>query len=227
MFGLHAPPYGLVRTVDPVEEPLALADVQAWVRSDPGNAADNAKLSGLIVAARIEGERVSGRRFCVSTWRMTLDRFPPYHLHGRRTDCGYPDASGFGYVGVGPHWPAIRLPGPATAVLGVNYYDVAETLQALDMTTTQFSGDYAPSLLVVRYPPVTFPRPDAVQITFTAGRPAAGLGANVKTALMMAVAQWYESAGDDADPGAWAETMPRRSVGILRGENDGELSYGR
>ncbi len=213
----HPPPYALRQTVAPTEEPLTLAEAKAWLRVDAAD--DDAKIARLVTAARLAAERITGRRFCAATYRMTLDRFPSPVI---------PDLA---YASVLWSWTPIRLPGgPVNAITSITYYDGAEVLQTLDSSYYQLAADFDPALLTVRFPPVTYPRPDAVKILYTAGALASAVSAAIKTAMLMTVNYWYGPAGAGDAPDARfepAEGVPPAALNLLRAEWNGELGGGR
>jgi len=55
----------------PGEEPVALADAKAWCRIDTDD--DDALVTALIAAARLEVESFTGRALVTQSWRLTLE----------------------------------------------------------------------------------------------------------------------------------------------------------
>lgn len=55
----------------PGEEPVTLAEAKAWCRIDTDD--DDALVTALIAAARLEVESFTGRALITQSWRLTLD----------------------------------------------------------------------------------------------------------------------------------------------------------
>ena len=55
----------------PGEEPVALADAKAWCRIDTDD--DDALVTALIAAARLEVESFTGRALVTQSWRLSLE----------------------------------------------------------------------------------------------------------------------------------------------------------
>lgn len=65
--------YALARTVAPATEPLTLADTKLFLRVD-GNSED-ALITDMIVAARMEAEQFLRRALITQTWKLAFDEY--------------------------------------------------------------------------------------------------------------------------------------------------------
>lgn len=104
--------------------------------------------------------------------------------------------------------PCIVLPLPPTiSVVSVEYYDSTDTLQILSSSNYKvISGGYLSAQIVpeqnTAYPSV-YTRPDAVQITFTAGYTDVespeneAIPESIRVAATMLVKTWYDEPGAD------------------------------
>jgi uncharacterized phiE125 gp8 family phage protein len=154
----------------PAAEPATLAQAKAHLKLDAGD--EDEIVSRLIVAARAHVERLTGLKLMEQRWAVWLDRWPE--------GC------------------AIRLPlAPVGAVDEVNVYgedDVAAAVAAeayfLD------AADRPPRL--VRRTGWTWPSPGRrangieIQVTAGFGPDADDVPAELRQAILMLVAHWYE-----------------------------------
>ncbi len=161
---------------------LTLADVKADINVDTD--AYDATLTRYIIAAEayLDGrDGILGRCLRPQQWKLSLPGF---------VDC-------------------IRLPLPPTISVDLVEYldDVNETLTTLATSQyTEVDGGFLGNKIIpadgVTYPN-TFDRPDAVQITFTAGYQTAespeneAVPENIRVAAMLLVKTWYDDAGAD------------------------------
>ncbi|MCV0396958.1 MAG: head-tail connector protein [Rhizobiaceae bacterium] len=161
---MHAP----VRTSPPAETPVSLTEVKAHCRVDHDD--DDAVLTALLNAAvsHLDGwTGILGRAMVTQSWRQEF--------------------AGFG---------CLRLPvGPVASIASITYYDADNEQQTL-----------ADSLYVLRHNalgayvdlkpdqnwPGTYPRVDAVSVTYVAGTVAADVPAALKAAIMLLVSHWNE-----------------------------------
>jgi uncharacterized phiE125 gp8 family phage protein len=190
----------LVRTVDPTSEPVTVAEAKLHCRQD--NDADDAIFTSLITAARIYAEKRTNRAFIEQTWRMSLDKFPGY----QPWNLGSPFAPSLGRSMASEYvcgkWiqPPLLLPLPRLiSVASVQYYDASGELQTLDTADYIVAGDSEPAMLFpipyTWWPPTVWGRPDAVQVTYTAGygADATSVPENIKLAMKGMIAHWYEN----------------------------------
>lgn len=61
---------------EPGQEPITLAEARRWLRIDDDFTADDADITDLITAARVQAEHETGRSFLSTTWERVLDAFP-------------------------------------------------------------------------------------------------------------------------------------------------------
>jgi uncharacterized phiE125 gp8 family phage protein len=158
------------RTVPPTTEPLTLDEAVRHLQLAVDN--DNSYITALIQTARDVAENATGQVLMASTWRAACETWP---TNGR-----------------------ISLTvAPVTAVTFVKYYPKGST-----SLTTVNAADYTVSTAVTPAV-ITFAetfaepdlaeRPDAVQVTFTAGNATAALVApSLKHALRILVRHYYD-----------------------------------
>lgn len=169
--------YGLSVTVEPVEEPITLAEAKTHCRVD--HSADDDYLAALIRAAREVCEKEIGRAFVTQSLRMTMECFPP---------------------GV------IELPRPPLiSVTSIQYYDISHVLQTLPATQYEVDTDSDPGRVAPGfffYWPVTYSMLGAVAINYTAGYGGrADVPQSIKQAMLLDIGHWYENRSA-VEPGA-------------------------
>ncbi len=160
----------LRRTVSPTVEPVTLDECQDWLNAEAPEQAT--KISGMISAAR---EMVELRRSCgllQQTWVLKMDQFPDWEIELRRC--------------------------PVMAVSSVVYLDADGTSQTLSASEYRLSTGSYPGILTPAYGyswPSTLDTSDAVTVTFTVGygTTPASVPAMAKTAIKMAVGEWFET----------------------------------
>lgn len=206
--------YGLTLVTPPAEEPVSLAELKDWLRQE--GSGDNPLIAALGVAARRACEQLLGRQLVTATWRLTLPGFPwPGGWAHLAAPLIHPD----------PH--TIRLPkAPLQSVTSVQYYDMANALQALASTVYDVDAAQDPGRITLGQAqvwPVTRLRPDAVRVTFVAGHgAAAAVPETTKLAIKMLAAFWYEHRGESAE----ARPVPQAVRALLDSEWNGEREYG-
>ena len=179
------PTRSLTRTIAPTSEPLTMAQVLAQCRIDSAPSVDEtALLKTYIQAAREYCENQTQRAFIQQTWRLSLSGFPRH-----RYDSLHPWRA-----------KAILLPRPKLiGIVGVQYYDATGTLQVLDPSLYVVDIDGEPGGVIpapgTAWPATIIGRPDAVQITYTAGygNSAAAVPAGIQLAMLGLVGHWYEN----------------------------------
>ena len=188
---MSAPPQRLVlaQTVAPTVWPVTLAEAKAHMRVDIGD--EDTLIEALIVAATKHCENLTGRQFMLATWRLSLDRFP----------CGvFNDQSSPAIEG-----NDIILPRPnLLAVSSIKYDDADGTEQTMDAADYRVGTDERPGRISLAYDaewPTTRSQSNAVRVLYTAGYSASATAAtaqaavpqNVKQAILLLVAQWFEN----------------------------------
>jgi len=206
--------YGLTLASAPASEPVTLAELKSWLRVE--TTADDSDITALGLAARRLVESYLGRQLVTATWRLTLDGFPwPGGWAYLEAPTLFPD----------PH--TIRIPkAPLQSVSTVEYYDLGGTLNTLDAATYNVDAASDPGRIILamgKVWPVTKLMPAAVQITFVAGYgAAASVPEEVKLAIKMLAAHWYERRGDDGTQ----EELPLAVKSLLGLNWNGEREYG-
>lgn len=192
----------LVPITPPAAEPVTLdeAKLHARVLYDD----DDALISSLIVAARKYCETAIKTALVTQSWTLMLDGFASaggYYNRSIRdvwaSMGSLPYGAGF-YPGMIPNSTGlidVPLP-PLQSVEAVQYYDFEGTLQTVDPAAYNVSlgtpGRIQPAYSKVW--PIARPTIDAVQIQFTSGYgDATTVPENVKVAIKMMVAHWYEN----------------------------------
>ena len=135
----------------PSYEPVSLAEARRWVRLEDDDTANTPALQLLIKAMREDAENLTHRAFIQRQYRLNLPNYP--------TDCSW------GY--------RIELPfPPLRSVDSFKYYDTDGVLTTLAADQYDVHDEAEPAFIVPAYS-VSWPtirlRPDALQITFTAG----------------------------------------------------------
>jgi uncharacterized phiE125 gp8 family phage protein len=131
------------RTVDPLVEPITLAQAKAHLRVDGSD--EDVMIAGFIVAARQACEQRTQRAMIESTYVTTLPGFES----------------------------RMQLQGPLLAVSAVKYLDAAGSEQTLSPSAYVVDQYALPPAVLrasdATWPTVAAGRPDAVRITYTAG----------------------------------------------------------
>jgi len=158
----------------PSVEPVSLDEAKLWLKVDDDVTEDDDLISSLIQSAREAIEIWIARTLVTTTWGLYLDDFPP---------SGSP---------IGVPRP------PLQGVSLVKYYDTDGNIQAWGSSNYHVDTVQSPGRIVrvygQTYPDVQLGRPNAVEITFTAGYGDAGsdVPEPIRTALQMVVADNYE-----------------------------------
>lgn len=178
-------PYrSLVRTVQPVVEPVSLADAKVQCRVDTD--AENAYIASLITIARQYVEDALDITICNSTWEARYDLFPVWE---------------------------IKLPRPPLrdATITVTYRNGDGTNGTITSTAGQFRYDHlsVPGRIypnwATAWPPVRGDE-NSVVVQFQAGYGADGTNvpAAIKHLILMLVAHWFEA----RQPAVQGSVMP-------------------
>ena len=207
----------LDRVTDATVEPLTLADAKNFLRVEISD--DDATISQMITAARWEAETFCNRSFVETTWKLTLDYFPPFASNYINTNILPALQFGVAAVGGKSIWinmeaGAIVLPmPPLIAVSSINYVDISGNSQTLSSSTVIVStgtpGQIAPVFGTIF--PITRPQLSAVQIAYTAGfsADASLVPPPVILAMKFLVASYYENRTVDVP-------MPKACERLLR-----------
>lgn len=152
----------------PAEEPVSLAEARAFLRLD--DAAEDALVTTLVTAARLHVEGTTARALIAQAWRKVLDCWP--------TD------------------RAVRLPvAPLLSLTAVTAYDEAGTPHVLELG--QFELEPATPLLLLPADIAGVPalrERQGIEIDYVAGygATAANVPADLKQAVLLLVAYWFE-----------------------------------
>ncbi|KAB2787784.1 hypothetical protein F9K97_07545 [Brucella anthropi] len=166
-----------VRTVAPATTPISLAEAKAHLRVEHDD--QDALITAQIEAATslLDGHvGILGRALVTQTWQQ--------------------DLAGF----------AARMPlplSPVSAVVSVSFFDTSNVQQMLDAGLYALQTD-ARGTCVILQPgqswPATYPRPDAVSITFTAGYGSASdVPAPIRQAILLIVQRLFDGADTSID----------------------------
>jgi uncharacterized phiE125 gp8 family phage protein len=157
----------LFRTVDPVVEPVTLADAKAHLRIDGGGEDD--LLNGLIRAARDEVEKATGTALIDQSWRLALDDWPAEDV-------------------------VLLLRHPVREIQSVTIYGADGGASLVDPSSYQFDSLSRPARLHFDVRPEPLRALNGVEIDFAAGFGEAGTDVPdlLKRAILMLVAHWYE-----------------------------------
>ncbi len=192
-----------IRTIDPTGEPVTVSLQKQQSRVVVPD--DDALFAIYVQAAREYVEAQTNRALLQQTWRASFSHFPRWTqgmAHGGFVGGMYGYGYGNGYgnlLGCGFTAPLI-LPRPRLIGIGsLTYYDINGVQQTLDpsLYTTNFDAEPATlSPVFGTWWPVAQPnRPDAVQVTYTAGygNTAAAVPADLQLAILMIAAHSYEN----------------------------------
>ncbi len=157
----------LIRTVDPVAEPVTLAEAKAHLRIDHGD--DDDLLAGLVRAARQEVERSTGMALLAQSWRLVLDDWPQN-----------------GCVLVRIH--------PLREVQSITAFGSEGEGSVIDPDTYQVDAVSRPARIHFTAPVAPLRAMNGLEIDFTAGFGEAGTDVPdpLKRAILLLVAHWYE-----------------------------------
>lgn len=158
----------LYLTVPPAGEPITLAEAKAHLRID--EATEDIYVQALIVSARVRVEVETRRALITQTWTETLDCWPA--------------------EGVIPLQIA-----PVQAITAITVRNADGAMQAIDSALYALDGANLPPRLVLRAGvPTPASIPAGIAITFTAGYgdDAADVPADIRHAMLLLIASWYE-----------------------------------
>lgn len=159
------------RTVAPTVEPLTIDEAVRHLQIAVGD--DNAYINGLIQVARDVTENATGQALITSTWRAACEEWPS----NRRL--------------------ALTV-APVSAVTFVKYYAEGET-ELTTVSASNYTVSTAVSPAVITFSedfdlPDLADRPDAVQVTFTAGNSTSALiPPSLKHAVRVLVRHYYDN----------------------------------
>jgi len=157
----------LIRTVDPVAEPVTPAEAKAHLRID--HTADDDLLAGLVRAARQEVERSTGMALLTQSWRLVLDDWPE---------------SGCALVRIHP----------LREVQSITVFGGEGEGSVLDPATYQVDTVSRPARIHFGTAVAPLRAMNGLEIDFTTGFGEAGTDVPdpLKWAILLLVAHWYE-----------------------------------
>jgi len=156
----------------PTEEPLTTDEAKLHLRVDPGLTADDARIAGLVVAARIMAEAELQRVLITQVWEQVVTGFP---CRGSGLSLGLP---------------------LVTAVASVTYLDAAGASQVLGSSVYALDAVCEPARLVLKpdqaWPLTQQQVPNTVRVRFTAGwANAAAVPQTIKAWMLMQIGHLY------------------------------------
>lgn len=164
--------YTYIRAVATVA--VATCDFGVSVIKQAGPAVENDLLNALITAARQDCEKFQNRAYITQTWELWLDAFPAR-----------------GCIG-------LPLP-PLASVTSIKYYDTDDTEATFSSDDYFVDTKSEPGRVCLNYgeswPSTTLRPANGVCVTFTCGYGDAGsdVPSNVKQAMLLLIAHWYEN----------------------------------
>jgi uncharacterized phiE125 gp8 family phage protein len=172
----------------PASEPITLADAKAWARIDDDvDDIEDAKINGLILAARSWTENFLNRALITQTWDVYGDEFAD----------------------------PLEMPlAPMQSVTWVKYLDTDGALQTLsadtyDVDTVSFAG--AVRLAYGQAWPSIQPVANAVRVRIVAGYGGPDdVPEPIRLALRMLVAHWYDTPGGEPPSAVGSLLWPYR-----------------
>ena len=185
-----------VRTVAPTATPVTTTQLKTHLNVAADDMAQDAYIASLGAAAvsYVDGHAgVLGRALVTQTWTQA---FPGFSI-------------------------CLRLPvGDVIAISSIKYYDADGVLQTVASTVytvlTDRRGPFVTPATGQYWPSPAGGRPDAVEVTWTAGFGPAGtdVPAAIRQALMLLVGHWYENR-ESVVAGTIAQNVPISSVALL------------
>lgn len=158
------------RTVGPTSEPLSLDEAVRHLQLAVGN--DNSYITSLIQVARDVAENATGRALMTSTWIAACRAWPCNSLLALTVS-------------------------PVSAIESIKYYADGETsLTTFDSANYSLATTVSPAVVIFGEDfdaPDLADRPDAVQVTFTAGASTtAAIPPSMKHAVRLLLRHYYD-----------------------------------
>lgn len=179
--------------VGPAAEPVTLDEVKQNLKIDSDITDHDDVLTGMIAAARVQAEQITGRRFGSQTWELLLSGFP---------------------VGTAP----ILLPdAPVVSIASISYTASDRSAQSLAPEAVFASlSDDAAALVPLSAWPAALGMPGAVRIRYTCGLQASDARWPLLQRWMHAViASWFEPETTQVQTFAPAPTSLARLLDAL------------
>ena len=177
----------LFRTVDPLGEPISVADAKIHMRID--HTSEDGLIAGLIAAARDEVEAQTGLALIDQDWRLTTDGIAPS-----------------GIITLKRH--------PVREVLSVTLFDADGAASLLDPSHYLLDCHARPAILCIEKRPAASSYANGIEIDFKAGFGESGADVpdGLKRAVLLLVAHWYEfraGFGASDQPVSWPPGFDR------------------
>lgn len=190
---------GIVVVTPPAAFPVTLSEAKKQAEVAPSLAVHDDHLNRLIAAATDVAEDSSKRAFINRTLKLTLQRFPCWHL-------GLP-------------YP------PLQSVSSVKYIDDNGVLQTLATSEYNVSTNNQPGFIEPAYNktwPSTRRQADAVQVEYVAGYGASGAAvpAKAREAILLLLNTWFNNR-EGAVVGVSANDVPLNVKWLLQGLKTG------
>lgn len=187
----------LILNTPPATEPVSLAEAKAHLRVT--HADDDAYITSLVVGARRAVEARTGLALIDQGWSQWLDRWP---------DCAAASLS----------------LAPVSAITDIVTYGEDGTPATYDAAHYYLDAASKPGRAVIRpgrLPPLAGRRVNGIEVRFTAGFGAlpAAVPQDLKQALLLLVAHWFENRGDGG-----AASLPLPAAEILSRHRIARLS---
>ncbi len=162
--------YALSVVTQPTEEPVTVAQARAHCRVAVFD--DDAWIYAAIVAARKLCETITKRAFCTTTFRLSLDQFPPDQFYLPRP--------------------------PLVSVTSIKYLDSSGVQQTWGSSNYSVDIYSQPGRVALAYntsfPSATRTDTNAIEVIYRAGYGAASaVPRSIKHAILMTVAHWNEN----------------------------------
>ena len=163
----------------PTVEPVSLADAKNWLREDGSD--EDQLIQALIVSARMTLEAYTRRFFVTQGWRLIFDAWP----------CSVASDS------------TLKIPfAPFQAVTAIRVYDFNEVAQTVDSAAFRAPAANEGGRIVFKsLPPAPGRGKDGLEVDFSVGYGALATQTPepLRRAILMLVAHWRETRGDDGD----------------------------
>lgn len=193
--------YRLSLVTAPASEPVSRSDVKTYMRVD--TTADDDLIDALIVTARQDAEKYTGRAFISQTWRMFINEWSCQLVSGIEGGI-YAELPYWYYDRKNPSYVEVPL-APLTSVTHIKTYDdsdTATTFASSNYQVSAYAGEAAPRGRITLRSTGQLPTPtrnmDGIEIQFVAGygSNATDVPRVIRTAIMAEVAFRYTHRGD-------------------------------
>ncbi len=190
--------YALSVVTEPTEEPVTIAEAREHCRVAVFD--DDAWIYAAIVSARKLCETITKRAFCTTTFRLSLDQFPPDQFYLPRP--------------------------PLVSVTSIKYLDSSGVQQTWSGSNYSVDIYSQPGRVALVYngswPTSTRMDTNAIEVIYRAGYGAASaVPRSIKHAILMTVAHWNENR--EAVTEASMNELPMAAKSLLAAESWGFL----